>query len=286
MASTTLASCSFSAPALFSIARSLLNALASVLRAARGLIRRERRRAPRRAVGSTVNVACPGAPETNAVLSDLSEGGTLIQTASRLPADHKIYFEFALPGQPQPVRVSGEVACRTPAGAPGSASSMCPRLRAVSCRPGCNETLQSSATECRKNPPAAAATPLPTTTRSGLTEKNPPVPANVAEILVLPAKSARNFTALAPLCPTTAACPISARAVATWKCHSRSKGVKRGDSGPHRWRKIQDDRSSVEHPPRFWHGVRFVLRDSGEREEVMRLVAVLSASSSLDQPMR
>jgi len=33
-------------------------------------------------------------------------------------------------------------------------------------------------------------------------------------------------------------------------------------------------------------GVRFVLRDSGEREEVMRLVAVLSASSSLDQPMR
>jgi hypothetical protein len=38
--------------------------------------------------------------------------------------------------------------------------------------------------------------------------------------------------------------------------------------------------------PGFGMGVRFVLRDSGEREEVMRLVAVLSASSSLDQPMR
>jgi DNA-binding response OmpR family regulator len=40
------------------------------LRAARGLIRRERRRAPRVSVNATVNVAYPGAPELKAMLQD------------------------------------------------------------------------------------------------------------------------------------------------------------------------------------------------------------------------
>ncbi len=80
------------------------------LRAARGLMRHERRRGARAAVGSTVNVAYPGAPEMNAVLADLSDGGTLIHTAKGLPSACKVYFEFALPGQQQLVRLSGEVA--------------------------------------------------------------------------------------------------------------------------------------------------------------------------------
>src|SRR6266436_3882251 len=60
------------------------------LRAARNLMRRERRRAPRAAVSSTANVAYPGAPELNAVLTDLSDGGTLIHTANRLPPACKV----------------------------------------------------------------------------------------------------------------------------------------------------------------------------------------------------
>src|SRR3981081_4620152 len=56
------------------------------LRAARNLMRRERRRTPRAAVGSTAKVAYPGAPELSAVLTDLSDGGTLIPTTKRLPA--------------------------------------------------------------------------------------------------------------------------------------------------------------------------------------------------------
>ncbi len=51
------------------------------LRAARGLMRRERRRAPRTPLNSSANVAYPGAPEVNALLTDLSDGGTLVQTA-------------------------------------------------------------------------------------------------------------------------------------------------------------------------------------------------------------
>src|SRR5437660_3304602 len=89
------------------------------LRAAHNLMRRERRRAPRAAVSSTANVAYPGAPELNAVLTDLSDGGTLIHTANRLPPACKVYFEFALPGQQQLVRLSGEVAWQHASGRTG-----------------------------------------------------------------------------------------------------------------------------------------------------------------------
>src|SRR6202140_4584119 len=89
------------------------------LRAARNLLRRERRRTPRAAVGSTANVAYPGAPELSAVLTDLSDGGTLIHTDNRLPRACKVYFEFALPGQQQLVRLSGEVAWQDSSGRTG-----------------------------------------------------------------------------------------------------------------------------------------------------------------------
>src|SRR5208282_573660 len=55
------------------------------LRAARSLMRRERRRAPRTPLSSTANVAYPGAPELSAVMADLSDGGTSIQTDKSLP---------------------------------------------------------------------------------------------------------------------------------------------------------------------------------------------------------
>src|SRR5258707_180980 len=89
------------------------------LRAARGLMRRERRRAPRTPLSSKANVAYPGAPELNALLTDLSDGGTSLQTDSRLPSSCKVYFEFALPGQQHLVRLSGEVAWQDSSGRTG-----------------------------------------------------------------------------------------------------------------------------------------------------------------------
>src|SRR6202140_2271572 len=89
------------------------------LRAARSLLRRERRHAPRASVTSTANVAYAGAPELNADLSDLSDGGPLIHTANRLPPEGKVYFEFELPGQEQLVRLSGEVAWQDARGRTG-----------------------------------------------------------------------------------------------------------------------------------------------------------------------
>ena len=89
------------------------------LRAARGLIRRERRRASRVSVNATVNVAYPGAPELKAMLQDLSIEGTSLTTAQAIPPQCKVYFDFSLPGQEQLVRLSGEVAWQDASGRTG-----------------------------------------------------------------------------------------------------------------------------------------------------------------------
>ena len=89
------------------------------LRAARGLIRRERRRAARVPVSATVNVAYPGAPELKAMLQDLSVDGTSLTTAKAIPPQCKVYFDFSLPGQEQLVRLSGEVAWQDASGRTG-----------------------------------------------------------------------------------------------------------------------------------------------------------------------
>src|SRR5437763_8176174 len=69
------------------------------LRAARGLMRRERRRNPRIPVSSTAKVAYAGEEETPATMLDLSDGGTSVRSGKTLPPACKVYFQFALPGQ-------------------------------------------------------------------------------------------------------------------------------------------------------------------------------------------
>jgi CheY-like chemotaxis protein len=89
------------------------------LRAARGLMRRERRRGPRIPVNSPTSLAYPGAEDVRGTILDLSDGGTALRGGGNLPPVGKVYFQFALPGQPQPVRVSGEVAWQDAAGRTG-----------------------------------------------------------------------------------------------------------------------------------------------------------------------
>ncbi|MGA9530083.1 MAG: PilZ domain-containing protein [Terriglobales bacterium] len=87
--------------------------------AARGLMRRERRRRSRASVSLAVNVSYPGAPELKATITDLSDSGISITTAGHLPDAGKVYFEFALPGQKEIVRLSGEVAWQDSLGRTG-----------------------------------------------------------------------------------------------------------------------------------------------------------------------
>jgi CheY-like chemotaxis protein len=79
------------------------------LRAARALMRRERRRHGRVPVHAEAAIDCANIASASVTLIDLSEEGTAIQCDRRLPPSCKVYFQFSLPGQVTTVRLSGEV---------------------------------------------------------------------------------------------------------------------------------------------------------------------------------
>lgn len=78
------------------------------LRAARGLMRREKRKSKRVRLSGKASIAYATVENQSARLLDLSEDGVSIQTEIPLPARCKIYFQFNLPGHVSTVRLSGE----------------------------------------------------------------------------------------------------------------------------------------------------------------------------------
>ena len=80
----------------------------SSLRAARSLMRKERRRTPRASVHTQAMIDYAGGDREKATLVDLTEGGMAVNFGKRLPTS-KLYFQFALPGQGVNVRLSGQV---------------------------------------------------------------------------------------------------------------------------------------------------------------------------------
>lgn len=89
------------------------------LRAARGLMRQERRRNQRIPVNAEAQIAYSNVDGAQAVLTDLSEEGIAMHSERRLPPTCKVYFQFALPGQVSTVRLSGEVMWQDSAGRVG-----------------------------------------------------------------------------------------------------------------------------------------------------------------------
>jgi CheY-like chemotaxis protein len=81
----------------------------SSLRAARSLMRRERRQNQRIALHAEASIAYASTENAPAILVDLCEDGIAIQSVRRLPPRCKVYFQFTLPGQVSVVRFSGEV---------------------------------------------------------------------------------------------------------------------------------------------------------------------------------
>jgi CheY-like chemotaxis protein len=89
------------------------------LRAARGLMRREKRRARRIRVHGKASIAYSNRQDVNATLLNVSEDGISIQADSKLPPKCKVYFEFTLPGKAGLVRLSGDVTWQDSAGRVG-----------------------------------------------------------------------------------------------------------------------------------------------------------------------
>jgi len=267
------------------------------LRAARGLLRRERRRAPRKPVSSTANVAYPGAPELSAVLTDLSDGGTLIHTANRIPPACKVYFEFTLPDQKQLIRLSGEVAWQDASGRTG--------IRFLDV-PQASRRLMQTWLQQNNAHPATEPPAQPSTSKSSATQS-----------LAAQSRLQRQKT-LEPKDATLLSNAGNRRGEQRFACKLGAEVYRLGTSVPNRCTlsDISEGGCYVEMPsplsaqsgveilvrtadtklrirgqvlttdPGFGMGVRFVFRDSVEREEILRLLAVLPTDPSLDEQPR
>ena len=267
------------------------------LRAARGLMRRERRRAPRTPLNSTANVACPGSPELNAVLTDLSDGGTSLQTSNRIPPACKVYFEFALPGQHQLVRLSGEVAWQDASGRTGIRFLDVPQ----SSRRLIQTWLQQNHARAATGLPAQSSASPSSAAQSSATQARPtsetrPEPRDAT--LVSNAGNRRGDFRLACkigaevyLLGTSVPNRCTLSDISEGGCYVEMTSPFPGESGVEILVRTVDTKLRIRGQvlathPGFGMGVRFTFRDSVEREEILRLLALLSAGPELDQQPR
>jgi CheY-like chemotaxis protein len=254
------------------------------LRAARGLMRRERRRSPRKPVSSTANVAYPGAPELNAALTDLSDGGTALLTASRIPPACKVYFEFALPGQKQLVRLSGEVAWQDASGRTGIRFLDVPQSsrRLIQTWLQHGDGLQASG-----SPTSASSSAQREKTAEVKDASLVSNAGNRRGELRFACKLGAEVYRLGDGVPNR--CTLSD--ISEGGCYVEMPSPLSGQSGVEILVRTADVKLRIRGQvlathPGFGMGVRFMFRDSVEREEVMRLLAVLAAGPSLDEQPR
>jgi CheY-like chemotaxis protein len=81
----------------------------SSLRAARAVMRKEKRKSARATVHAHATVDYANAQQEKATLVDLAQDGMSMMFGKKLPPTTKIYFQFQLPGQSASVRLSGQV---------------------------------------------------------------------------------------------------------------------------------------------------------------------------------
>ena len=278
------------------------------LRAARGLMRRERRRSARMSLSSTVNVAYPGAPETCGVLADLSDGGTLLHTANRIPPASKVYFEFALPGQRELVRLSGEVAWQDASGRTGIRFLGVPQssrnLMQTWLQQNGGHTAsgpsesKSSAVEALPHRPAISQ---PSASQSSATQSSVS-----REVRQEPSSSALVSNSGNRRGEQRLACTIGAEVyrlgstvpnrctlsdISEGGCYVEMPSPLSGQSGVEILVRTADTKLRIRGQviathPGFGMGVRFTFRDTVEREKILQLLALLSPGPTLDEQRR
>lgn len=127
------------------------------MRAARGLMRSERRSRPRVPVEANTSIAYGDKDNVPAALLDLSEDGIAVRADSKLPPYGKVYFQFALPGSESLIRLAGEVMWQDSSGRVGIRFAQVPKasrrlltdwlqanLPKTSEKPAAEASLQSS----------------------------------------------------------------------------------------------------------------------------------------------
>jgi hypothetical protein len=253
------------------------------LRAARSLMRRERRRAPRIPVNSPTSIAYPGAEDAIATIVDLSDGGTSVRSGNSLPPVGKVYFQFSLPGQQDTVRLSGEVTWRDASGRTGIRFADVPQ---ASRRLMQAWLLQNS---FRQTQEPAPSTPVqqnrPATISSGA--KDVGLASNRRGERRFACKLGAEVYRLGSNVPNR--CVLSD--VSEGGCYVEMPSPLTGQTGveivirtAEMKVKIQGQVLAVH--PGFGMGVRFMFDSDDEREEVLRLLALLANGPTIDELAR
>jgi CheY-like chemotaxis protein len=81
----------------------------SSLRAARAVMRKEKRKNARAVVHTHATVDYANVEQAKATLVDLAQNGMAVLFGKKLPPTSKVYFQFKLPGQSASIRLSGQV---------------------------------------------------------------------------------------------------------------------------------------------------------------------------------
>ena len=253
------------------------------LRVARSLMRRERRRAPRIPVNSPTSVAYPGAEDASATIVDLSDGGTSVRSGNSLPPVGKVYFQFSLPGQQETVRLSGEVTWQDASGRTGIRFADVPQ---ASRRLMQAWLLQNSFRQTQEPAPCTPAQQnRPATISSGT--KDVGLASNRRGERRFACKLGAEVYRLGSNVPNR--CVLSD--VSEGGCYVEMPSPLTGQTGveivirtTEMKVKIQGQVLAVH--PGFGMGVRFTFDNDDEREEVLRLLALLASGPTIDELAR
>ncbi|MGB9074069.1 MAG: PilZ domain-containing protein [Terriglobales bacterium] len=250
------------------------------LRAARGLMRRERRRGPRIPINAQASFDSAGAENQRATLLDLSDGGTALRSDPLVPPRCKVYFQFALPGQQQLVRLSGEVAWQDANGRTGIRFVDVPQAS----RRLIHDWLMQNSFKARPEP---GQRPAPVVPPADGTRPEPSLISNAGN-----RRGERRFACklgaevyrLGVKVPNR--CTLSD--VSEGGCYVEMPSPFAAQSGVEIVVRTADMRVKIQGQVLAVHrgfgmGVRFIFRDAAEREEVLRLLAMIAAGPSLDE---
>jgi CheY-like chemotaxis protein len=256
------------------------------LRAARGLMRRERRRTPRAKVSSTANVSYPGAPDLHATMTDISDTGTAITTGKSIPSSEKVYFEFALPGQQQLVRLSGEVAWQDASGRTGIRFLDVPQSSRRLIQTWLQQTGAHAPSPGQKHEITnqARLTPAPREAKApGLLSNAGNRRGEYRMACKIGAEVYRLGTSIPNRCTLSD--------ISEGGCYVEMPTPLPGQSGVEIVVRTNDMKLRIRGQvlathPGFGMGVRFNFRDAAEREEILRLLALLASGPVLDEQPR
>jgi c-di-GMP-binding flagellar brake protein YcgR len=254
------------------------------LRAARGLMRRERRRSQRVAVTSAVTFDHAGAQGQPATLLDLSDGGSALRSERSLPPACKVYFQFALPGQSQLVRLSGEVAWQDSTGRTGIRFLNVPQTSRRLMQGWLQHNGPLTGQGKPAMPPASSLPSRPPDTRSApshtLLQQNA---SNRRGKFRFACKLGAEVYRLGSTVPNR--CTLSD--ISEGGCYIETPSPFAAQTSVEVLVRTADVRLRIRgivlavHPG-YGMGVRFMFRDTTEKEEILRLLAQLAAGPTLD----